>query len=172
MGIAQRIRSDGLSVRFLCKELEFGPESLCVAPPGAYCREHTPSDRRCSRYCLFLDHLGINMLLLRKSLDMCRPEAIHLDGQQRLLLEQAFETLSASPAAAAGAALSTAVIVGIGTVEYNTIAAHLGNGIYVATGDHLRMKRGLEVYSPFNFHIIRQSSTRGLQPVLGSCKPG
>lgn len=57
-----------------------------------------------------------------------------MDGQQRLLLEQAWETLSLRPTTEAGAAESTAVIVGIGTVEYNTIAANLGNNIYVATG--------------------------------------
>ena len=59
---------------------------------------------------------------------------MHMDGQQRLLLEQAWETLSSSPNTDSRAALSTAVIVGIGTVEYNIIADHLCNGIYVATG--------------------------------------
>ncbi len=58
-----------------------------------------------------------------------------MDGQQRLLLEQAWETLASSPNSDSTAAVSTAVIVGIGTVEYNTIASHLGNGIYVATGN-------------------------------------
>lgn len=59
---------------------------------------------------------------------------MHMDGQQRLLLEQAWETLSSSPSTESRAALSTAVIVGIGTIEYNIVADHLGNGIYVATG--------------------------------------
>ena len=57
-----------------------------------------------------------------------------MDGQQRLLLEQAWETLSSSPSNISEAAASTAVVVGIGTVEYNIIAGHLENGIYVATG--------------------------------------
>ena len=57
-----------------------------------------------------------------------------MDGQQRLLLQQAWEALSSRPDNGGAAAVSTAVVVGIGTVEYNTIATHLGNGIYVATG--------------------------------------
>ena len=57
-----------------------------------------------------------------------------MDGQQRLLLEQAWETLSSSHKTNGAAAASTAVAVGIGTVEYNSIAGHLGNNIYVATG--------------------------------------
>lgn len=58
-----------------------------------------------------------------------------MDGQQRLLLEKAWEALSVAEGQSSGAALSTAVVVGIGTVEYNTISAHLGLGIYVATGN-------------------------------------
>lgn len=57
-----------------------------------------------------------------------------MDGQQRLLLERTWEVLSAGSDLSAEAARSTAVMVGIGTVEYNTIAGHLGMGIYVATG--------------------------------------
>lgn len=58
-----------------------------------------------------------------------------MDGQQRLLLEQAWEVLSAHAATSPAVVTSTAVIVGIGTVEYNSISAHLGVGIYVATGE-------------------------------------
>lgn len=65
----------------------------------------------------------------------CRPEAIHMDGQQRLLLQQTWEVLSADENFSSEAAKATAVMVGIGTVEYNTIAGHLGPGIYVATGE-------------------------------------
>lgn len=58
-----------------------------------------------------------------------------MDGQQRLLLQQAWEVLSLGQGTeSAPAVASTAVIVGIGTVEYNSIAAHMGNGIYMATG--------------------------------------
>ena len=57
-----------------------------------------------------------------------------MDGQQRLLLEQSWECLEASATFTPAAAIGTAVFVGIGTVEYNTISAHLGVGIYVATG--------------------------------------
>lgn len=59
-----------------------------------------------------------------------------MDGQQRLLLEQGWELLSARPESENSKLVSTAVVLGIGTVEYNAISAHLGVGIYVATGMH------------------------------------
>ena len=67
---------------------------------------------------------------------VCRPEAMNMDPQQRLLLEQTYEVLSSSPNKADTIInTATAVVVGIGTVEYNSISSHLGVGIYVATGD-------------------------------------
>lgn len=65
---------------------------------------------------------------------MSRPEAVHMDAQQRLLLEKSWEALQAAPASAYDST-RTAVIVGIGTVDYTYMSAHLGVGIYVATGD-------------------------------------
>ncbi len=56
-----------------------------------------------------------------------------MDAQQRLLLEQSWEVLQAAPASAHDSA-TTAVIVGIGTVDYTFMSSHLGVGIYVATG--------------------------------------
>lgn len=66
----------------------------------------------------------------------CRPEAVHMDPQQRMLLERAHEALQASHNQTDGVQ-QTSVLIGIGTVEYTTLSAHLGTGIYVATGEHL-----------------------------------
>ena len=55
-----------------------------------------------------------------------------MDAQQRLLLERSFEALAA--ASALTHAQRTAVFVGIGTVDYVTMSAHLGVGMYVASG--------------------------------------
>ena len=57
-----------------------------------------------------------------------------MDAQQRLLLERSWEALQAGPEQEAGLLGSTAVFVGIGTVEYTAMASHLGTGIYMATG--------------------------------------
>lgn len=57
-----------------------------------------------------------------------------MDPQQRLLLQQAGEVLLATAAPSGGTALRTAVFVGIGSVEYTGLAAHLGVSIYAATG--------------------------------------
>ena len=67
---------------------------------------------------------------------LTRPEAVHMDAQQRLLLEKSWEALQAAPAGAYDSA-RTAVIVGIGTVDYTSMSSHLGVGIYVATGNTL-----------------------------------
>lgn len=55
-----------------------------------------------------------------------------MDAQQRLLLERSWETLQHNAFAEDGHI--TSVIVGIGTVDYTSMASHLGVGIYVATG--------------------------------------
>lgn len=55
-----------------------------------------------------------------------------MDAQQRLLLERFHEALRAVPAP--NIAQRTAVFVGIGTVDYVTMSAHLGVGMYVASG--------------------------------------
>ena len=55
-----------------------------------------------------------------------------MDPQQRLLLEHSWEALQQVPCGEADP--STSVIVGIGTVDYTSMASHLGPGIYAATG--------------------------------------
>ena len=55
-----------------------------------------------------------------------------MDAQQRLLLEHSSEALAVAPVVAD--AQRTAVFVGIGTVDYVTMSAHLGVGMYVASG--------------------------------------
>ena len=57
-----------------------------------------------------------------------------MDAQQRLLLERSMEALQASAPDQATPPARTSVIVGIGTVDYTSMSAHLGVGIYVATG--------------------------------------
>jgi acyl transferase domain-containing protein len=57
-----------------------------------------------------------------------------MDPQQRLLLQQAGEALAAAGPAEAAAGPGTAVMVGIGAVEYTGLAAHLGASNYAATG--------------------------------------
>ena len=55
-----------------------------------------------------------------------------MDAQQRLLQEHSFEALTAANGLATPD--RTAVFVGIGTVDYVTMSAHLGVGMYVASG--------------------------------------
>ncbi len=57
-----------------------------------------------------------------------------MDPQQRLLLQQAAEVLPAMGASTGDPAPRTAVLVGIGSVEFTGLAAHLGVSIYAATG--------------------------------------
>ena len=68
------------------------------------------------------------------SLEPYRAEAVLMDPQQRLLLQQAAEVLPALGSPAGAPAPRTAVLVGIGSVEYTGLAAHLGVSIYAATG--------------------------------------
>lgn len=56
-----------------------------------------------------------------------------MDAQQRLLLERTAEALSSAPHSES-AAKPTSVMVGIGTVDYTSVAAHLGNSLYAASG--------------------------------------
>lgn len=55
-----------------------------------------------------------------------------MDAQQRILLERSWEALHQH--SFEDTIPNTAVIVGIGTVDYTGMASHLGAGIYVATG--------------------------------------
>ena len=68
-----------------------------------------------------------------------------MDAQQRLLLERSFEALAAELAGAN--AQRTAVFVGIGTVDYVTMSAHLGVGMYVASGSDSRRREGCQAES-------------------------
>ncbi len=61
-----------------------------------------------------------------------------MDAQQRLLLEHSFEALADAPGLASPD--RTAVFVGIGTVDY-AMSAHLGLGMYVASGAVKRAPR-------------------------------
>ena len=64
-----------------------------------------------------------------------RPEAVFMDAQQRLLLEHSAQALAeASAAGGVDTALQTSVMVGIGTVDYTAMSAHLGNSLYTASG--------------------------------------
>ncbi|KAK9803996.1 hypothetical protein WJX72_011444 [[Myrmecia] bisecta] len=81
-------------------------------------------------------------------LGISRPEAVHMDAQQRLLLERSWEALQTSRGAAATADPSrTAVLVGIGTVDYTGMSRHLGVGIYVATGGATSVAAGRLSYT-------------------------
>lgn len=62
-----------------------------------------------------------------------------MDAQQRLLLERTAEALSTAPHFES-AAEPTSVMVGIGTVDYTSVAAHLGNSLYAASGALLSEK--------------------------------
>ena len=67
-----------------------------------------------------------------------------MDAQQRLLLESAYEVLSQT-GNTAGKAACTAVMVGIGTVDYVPMSEHLGNGIYVASGSFVSSRSPFEI---------------------------
>ena len=58
-----------------------------------------------------------------------------MDAQQRLLLEHSAQAL-ANGSTAGGKELDvrTSVMVGIGTVDYTAMSAHLGNSLYAASG--------------------------------------
>ena len=72
-----------------------------------------------------------------------------MDPQQRLLLQQAAEVLPATGPPAGEPAPRTAVLVGIGSVEYTGLAAHLGVSIYAATGAalHLRFQQYTNIFT-------------------------
>jgi acyl transferase domain-containing protein len=58
-----------------------------------------------------------------------------MDAQQRLLLEHSAQVLaSASTADGKELNVRTSVMVGIGTVDYTAMSAHLGNSLYAASG--------------------------------------
>ena len=59
---------------------------------------------------------------------------MHMDAQQRLLLERSWEVLQLGPQQNVSSVGPTSVFVGIGTVEYTAMASHLGIGIHMATG--------------------------------------
>lgn len=65
-----------------------------------------------------------------------RPEAIYMDPQQRLLLERAGELIAQGNTKVNGSSLParTAVMVGIGTVDYVGMSSTLPLGMYFATG--------------------------------------
>ena len=64
-----------------------------------------------------------------------RPEAVFMDAQQRLLLEHAAQALAnASTTVDKKLDVRTSVMVGIGTVDYTAMSAHLGNSLYAASG--------------------------------------
>lgn len=58
-----------------------------------------------------------------------------MDAQQRLLLEHAAQALAnASTTVDKKPDVRTSVMVGIGTVDYTAMSAHLGNSLYAASG--------------------------------------
>ncbi len=76
---------------------------------------------------------GRNDVGVKAAVILRRPEAVHMDAQQRLLLEHAAAALAGAPAADVGAE-RTSVMVGIGTIDYTAVSAHLGNSLYAASG--------------------------------------
>ena len=54
-----------------------------------------------------------------------------MDPQQRLLLQHAWKALATLPTAEGSL---TSVAIGIGTVEYTALSAHMGSSIFTATG--------------------------------------
>ena len=77
---------------------------------------------------------------LKSTSRLCRPETLRMDPQQRLLLESAHESLTLAKSSI-GSAARTSVMVGIGAGDYVTISAHLGVGLYAATGQcHIIIK--------------------------------
>ena len=62
---------------------------------------------------------------------------MHMDPQQRILLQHAWEALAGLPGMEGSL---TSVAIGIGTVEYTSLASRLGTGIFTATGASLLMR--------------------------------